>query len=296
MTDQDQGVRAAAASVYSKVTKHLAPDDLPRLFHETFLTLLRDPYVIVHRAAVRGLHPDAMPPELRVTALRLVTLVFGVSANGDCDGRFLSDCIEKLLGLAAQTESLTPELVEEIVSSLVRLPAKVVVEVLRGAWGLRNASNFGDLLLHVLDDDSLDDHDVERLVDELHRLPNVELCRRASQLRDIAVRRCAHSPYEIVDFIELLSRAGTWNEAVDVARALSETAADTRFEKPRKLRLRALLIATEIEAAAARGDHDAIIAAASRWTSVAEEIRRDDEENAEARQPLRGLRLPRQDD
>jgi hypothetical protein len=32
MTDQHQEVRAAAASVCGKVTEHLAPDDLPKLF------------------------------------------------------------------------------------------------------------------------------------------------------------------------------------------------------------------------------------------------------------------------
>jgi hypothetical protein len=35
MTDQHQEVRAAAASVYGKVTEHLAPDDLPKLFTNT---------------------------------------------------------------------------------------------------------------------------------------------------------------------------------------------------------------------------------------------------------------------
>lgn len=134
------------------------------------------------------------------------------------------------------------------------------------------------------------------MVDELHDLEDVDVRRLASRLRDIAVRRSAISPYKIVDFVELLSRSGAWEEAVEVARAHAEGVAETRFERPRKLRLRALLIATELEAAAARGDHDGVIAAASRWKTVGEEIRKDDEENAEARQPLRGLRLPPLDD
>lgn len=178
----------------------------------------------------------------------------------------------------------------------LRLPTEVVVDVLRSPWSLRRAPNFADLLLRVLEDARLVDHDVDRMVEELDGVPDVELVRRASRLRDVAVRRCAISPNRIVDFVELLSRSGAWKEAVEVARAHAESVAEIRFERPRKLRLRALLIATELEAAAARGDHDAVIAASSRWKSVAEEIQKDDEENAEARQPLRGLRLPRQDD
>jgi hypothetical protein len=38
MLDQEQEVRAAAATVYGEVTEHLAADDLPKLLHETFLT------------------------------------------------------------------------------------------------------------------------------------------------------------------------------------------------------------------------------------------------------------------
>jgi hypothetical protein len=259
--------------------------------------MLRDPYVIVHRAAVRGLNPAALPPELHATTLGLITAVFVASMRGgDPDGRFLSDCIEKLLALLGQTENVTPEVLGHIVSSLGRLPTEAAVEGLRSAWMLRRAPNFADLLLRVLEDTGLDDHDVERMIEELHYLPDVELARRASRLRDVAVRRCAISPNKIVDFVELLSRSGAWRDAVEVARAHAEGVVETRFERPRKLRLRALLIATELEAAAAQGDHDAVIAAASRWKSVAEEIRKDDEENAEARQPLRGLRLPPLDD
>jgi hypothetical protein len=216
--------------------------------------------------------------------------------EADPDGRFLSDCIGKLLELLGQTEDLVPELLGRIVSGLGRLPIEAVIEVLRSGWVLRRAPNFGDLLLRALEDTSLDDHDVERMVEELHDLADAELRRRASRLRDVAIRRRAISPYKVVDFVELLSRSGAWTEGVEVARAYAEGVAETRFERPRKLRLRALLIATELEAAAARGDHDAVIAAASRWKSVAEEIREDDEENAEARQPFRGLRLPRLDD
>ncbi len=296
MTDLNQEVRAAAATVYGQLTDDLASDDLPMLLHETFLTLLRDPYVIVHQAAVRALRRTAIPAELHVQALGLVTAVFLASIKGDRDGRFLSDCIDKLIDLAGATQTLTPELVEQIVASLGRLRTGVAVEILRGTWGLRQARNFGDLVLRVLEDESLDDHDVDRLVDELRLLPDEELRRRASRLRDVAIRLCASSPHDVIDFIELLSRCEAWDETVQVARALAETAADTKFDRPRKLRFRALLAAAELEAAAAHGDHDAVITTAERWRSIAQEIRKDDEENAEARQPLRGLRLPPQDD
>ncbi len=296
MTDPHQEVRAAAAVAYGHLTEDLAPDDLPALLHETFLTLLRDPYVIVHTSAVRALHPAALPPELRTTALRLIAAVLVASLRQDSDGRFLADCIELLLGLAAMTENLAPGLLEQVVASLARLRTETAVEVLRCAWRIRTAGNFGDLLLRLLEEDTLDDHDVERLVDELHHLTESSLRSRAARLRDIAVRRCVHSAHHIVDFVEVLSRSGAWGEAADVARALFQTASDTRSDRPRKLRLRALLIATQIEAAAARGNHEGAIAAAAEWLGVAEEIRQDDEENAEARRPFPGLRLPNQDD
>ena len=175
---------------------------------------------------------------------------------------------------------------------LFRSPVPEAAEIVHRSWRIRKAANFGDLVARLLQEEALPEYYVESLDDEVDRLSDDDIRRNAAALRDVAIRRAQLSPYDAVDFIELLGRCGAWEEARLAAGALVEQTADTKAERPRRLRLRSLACAVEIEAAAARADYGAITAATSDWKGIAEEIRKDDEENADARRPFPGLRVP----
>lgn len=295
LTDPDQGVRAAAAELYGSFTKRTDPDDLPNLLHETFLVLLRDPYLIVHRTAVRVLNPDSIPSELRRKALDLVGAVLASNLREHIDG-FISDCIQKYLILAEKTGIDTRDVLQHIVGLVDRIPAREAAEIVHSNWRIRKAPNFSDLVVRLLQDETLPEYYVESLDDEVETFSDVDIQRHATSLREISIRRIQLSPYDTVDFIHILGRCGGWEEASQVARALVDQTPDTKAEKPRKLRFRALECAVEIEAAASRRDLPVISAAISKWKAVVQEIQKDDEENAEARRPFPGLRIPDKND
>lgn len=292
MTDPDQGVRAAAAELYGSFTKRTEPDDLPNLLHETFLVLLRDPYLIVHRTAVRAINPSSIPAELRRKALDLVGAVLASNLREHIDGRFISDCIHKYLILAEKAGIDTRYVLQRIVGLIDRIPAREAAEIVHSNWRIRKAPNFSNLVVRLLQDETLPVYYVESLDDEVETFSDVDIQRHATSLQEISIRRIQLSPYDAVDFIHLLGRCGAWEEASHVARALVEQTPDTKSEKPRKLRFRALECAVEIEAAASRRDFAVISTAISNWKAVVQEIQKDDEENAEARRPFPGLRIP----
>jgi hypothetical protein len=60
LTGRSQLARAAAIRAYGEVLNR-APEDLPPLLHETFLTSLTDPYLIVHSAAIHLLDRHRLP-------------------------------------------------------------------------------------------------------------------------------------------------------------------------------------------------------------------------------------------
>jgi len=64
MTDTDVMVRREAAEAYRHVAAD-SPDDLPALYHQTFLCMLRDPCVAVHEAALESLAQVDLPARYR---------------------------------------------------------------------------------------------------------------------------------------------------------------------------------------------------------------------------------------
>jgi hypothetical protein len=125
----------------------------------------------------------------------------------------------------------------------------------------------------------------------LERANYTEIRRLADAVREIGVSRAHRSPNEATKFVELLSRSGALKDATSLASEIVRNVPQTRADRPNLLRLRSLACATSLEYAAASAEQAGIASAVSEWKTIVEEIRKDDAENAEARQPLAGLRL-----
>src|ERR1700746_2782327 len=82
MTGNSHRVRAAAASAYGEVIER-DPDDLPPLLHETFITLLTDPYVIVHSAALQVLDRHRLPDYYDQILTRCVFQIIAAHSGSD---------------------------------------------------------------------------------------------------------------------------------------------------------------------------------------------------------------------
>jgi hypothetical protein len=90
-------------------------------------------------------------------------------------------------------------------------------------------------------------------------------------------------------FIEILTRAGEWNSAAQVAQRQIAAIPDDAWNKSRKLTAQQVRAATELEAALASGDVGRVTEFSAEWKRINEDIERDRIENEERRDPLRGL-------
>ena len=280
LTDSDQRVRAAAAELYGNHSNDPNLTISLEILHETFLVLLRDPFLIVHRTAVRALNADLIAPDLHRITLDLVGRILISNLQEHFNGRFISDCINEYLVLAKMAGSESRYVLQRIVELMEGVSAKDAAEVIYENWRIREAPNFADLVIRALQVESVPDYYLETLDEALEALPDSDLQRHATVLRDIGIERVRRSPYDALDFTRILARCGAWEEARLVVRAIVNQTLNTKAEKPRKLRFRAIECAVEIEAAAARKDYTAIATSASDWKAIVQEIQKDDEENA----------------
>ena len=91
-------------------------------------------------------------------------------------------------------------------------------------------------------------------------------------------------------FIELFTRAGAWNAAARLAQTAVAALPDDAWNKPRKLVADQIRVATEFEAALATGLTERVSLLAAEWKAIDGAIEKDGADNAERRDPLRGLR------
>lgn len=91
-------------------------------------------------------------------------------------------------------------------------------------------------------------------------------------------------------FIELFTRAGAFSAAARLARTAVAALPDDAWNRPRKLVADQIRVATEFEAALAEGLTERVPLLAAEWKAIDEAIEKDWTDNAERRDPLRGLR------
>jgi hypothetical protein len=90
-------------------------------------------------------------------------------------------------------------------------------------------------------------------------------------------------------FIELFTGTGAWQAAARLAQAQVAALPDDAWNRPRKLVADQIRVAAEFEAALATGSIERVSPLAAEWKAIDEAIEKDWTDNAERRDPLRGL-------
>ena len=294
MTSQSPMVRAASAEAYGKMAEN-DPDDLPSLVHETFLLLLVDPYVVVHTAAIDALQTIDIPAQFSQRVLAGLATIIGAYDKSHSDDHLLAESLEQFLGLRAQgnrspIDAATGKRVLTILANMkVYESARFIAH--NGRY-LRGIAGYGQLVLKLLGDADLDDYQVDDLVDELSHVDRAEILATANSFRAVAATRAQAGQRRAEEFIEILTNAGVWSVASEIALDSAERFDDTIWDRPAKLRTKSLHTATALEQAAAEADSDRVIQLAEQWRSLEKAIKEDDEQNKKRRDPLFGIPIP----
>jgi hypothetical protein len=289
MTDQSPLVRAGAANACAALSAY-ASEDFPDLLYETFLLLLSDPYVIVHQAAVESLRAFRVPSSLVPRVSERLTILILAYKNSRSDDRVLSLCIGRLLALSREDSELSPSVRNAVVRIINEVNTDAALEVVRHQGRrLRGSPGYAALIVKLLSEAELTEYNIADLVEELSASPPSEVRTIAEKLRAVAKNCSAHGHDITNELLEILTTAGVWRIAADIAIDATDKFADTVWDRGRKLRSLARQLSAQIEAAAADRDMDAIFNLTVRWRETLEQIKQDNENNEKKRNPFFGV-------
>jgi hypothetical protein len=293
MTSQSVRVRAAGADAYGHIAQDNA-DDLPALLHETFILLLTDSYVMVHSAAVEALCKIDVPKPFVPRILAGLGVVIASYHRSRSDDRLLSDSLERFLELL--TREKRPPLDPPTGKSILAIVANMKTDpaarfVADNGYYLRGIPGYGKLLVKLLSEPEVNDYLADDLVEELAYVGGPEILSIAGEFRSVASIREQAGDRLTDDFIQILTSAGAWSAAGEIASDSTNRLTNTTWDRPRKLRSQARETATALEHAAAASNPEQVIQLAESWRKIEEEMKKDDEANKTRRDPLHGLSL-----
>lgn len=277
--------RAAAAETLGKAGSDRIAD-LPELVLEAFVLLLRDPYVIVHRAAARALGNIPLPPHLEQNAdSALLQLILVYSSGKDAED-FLLQCIQLYLHRFADERQLRGGLATGFIRILNRVSASRELRVLNTmSKYLRDEPEYVDLVIGVFEDEEVSQYGEEDAIELAYLIPDEQVLKRADDLVKVAV--CHHGRALYVGaIVEILTRAGAWAQAVTAVKASWEHLPDTVPMKRVKWTVQLQLVAVQFEAAVATGDSARLTALKSEWEGLENALQEDEKLYAERRNPL----------
>lgn len=288
-----QVVRAAAARTLGKL-RYRRQSDLPALVFEAFVPLLTDSYLIVHQSAVRALEkmqfPAAFDPAIKGALWALIAYYRGEAKSHG----FLMECIA-LFATRYLDEAAKQARADEIMVAVIEHvePYTALHELRYFGRELATTNGFARMILRIVADQramtSLED-DALKL---LQMVPATAVLESAPLFEAEAIR-WKDNHVAVRAFIEVLTRAGAWEQAVTVARTHWQSFPDTVQMRTRKWSARLLYLAVSFEAAIAAGHVGALALIGHEWTEVAALIEKDQLDYAERRDPLRGISRPHQ--
>lgn len=290
LVGSSQLVRSNAAKALGEMMTQIQ-ENMPALVFEAFVAFLTDPFVIVHKAAVRALERFTLPENLKTdVALGLWNLI-ACYARERSDDDFLMLCIDLSARRYVRREQLAGKLGDTLIAIMMRLRPWSVARGLRQSGYLFEANpNYPGLLLRLMGDDEAMSYQHEELFDQLRGIPAHLLYDHRRELVELSQRTSRERSLHEVGFIlEMLTASGAWSEAADVSTATYDSIQDTVREKPRRLHAKLRKISCDLEYAVSLGKTDEVEKARSEWDNTVKEIEQDNEIHRLRRDPLRGL-------
>lgn len=257
-------------------------ENAPNLVHEAFAVLLADPYVWVHKAAVRALKYFKLPNEVNPHGkAALVHWIMVYAGNAKDDG-FLLECLHLYWRRYASDRDKNA-LGKLYVKALQRMKVYEVVNEIRDLrHDLGDVEGFAALAVRLLSDPQLSEHQTEDLLDTLADLSSQAIRRNHTGLVEAASRDVV-SPFVAIRVAEILSNAGAWQEAAQVAEALYQRIPTTTEYRPVKLQANLWHIATKFEEALSQGKLEDVSDLASKWRLTEVQIEEDQAKHAKQR-------------
>jgi hypothetical protein len=281
LMDESTIVRASAVQAWENVPYALV-DNFPDLFFEAYSILLTDPYVIVHKSAVRALRHRSLPKEKRDLIKRGIWNLIIYYSQQKKKEDFLVDCIEAYAYLCLSLEERkgkTGAILTRILLDLDGSPLYHAVE--RMHRGFRDVPGFLKVALKGIQDGYTRSITVDYCTSAILEAPPSEL---QANVCDIKKAFEALRPFRREGFVEALLYAAALTKAGDYAGAsacfeqmLEDVPVETRNEQ---LRREISLVATASGIEQAIGSGKPFVEQVGIWNGLRTDLEREDEERA----------------
>jgi len=290
LTGRSTLVRAAAIRAYGEVLGR-APEDLPPLLHETFLTSLTDPFVIVHSAAVELLDHHRLPHKYDEPLEFHVLLLIEAHSRTSGNRNLLKTALDVYLDFQrGKPERIPDTLCDWIIERIGRCEWYEADDILK--WhcaSLWHRPKFLQLLLGYLKNPEMSEHQTANLLEVLEKVPSPTLRDSAAEVLS-AFKSLVDTGYYAVDVgIEILTCNGLWDEAVALAEYEEAKLGNSEWERARKLASQERVLGCSIETLAHRGDVKAMQAGIAKLRAIQDQRKEDEKTNAKKRDPLFGI-------
>jgi hypothetical protein len=276
LAGSSQLVRARAASALGDMPAQ-ALENMPSLVFEAFTALMEDPYLIVHKAAIKALDVFSLPSQFTNTAQHILSNLIVHYAKSHQDDEFLIRLIRLYARRHADKEKLAGALGNKLIEILQTIPAQTLLHE-GSASILAENPNWIDLVLGLLRDDAASEHHVERVLSQIERRPPAILYEKRAKLAETGVKVAQRHLWELPDFVEILSGCGAWAEAATMVSQVVEAIPDTTQNRMRRLHLSLYRIASEFEAALAASETGKLDELAQEWRAARADIEKGNEE------------------
>lgn len=284
LMDESALVRASAVQAWEDVPYDMAKN-FPDLFFQAFAVLLSDPYVIVHRSAVRALRRSFFPHDKRQLLNAAMWNLVVSYAREDEDREFLVECIDVFAMLCLTDEQKKGKFGTFLSNLLLKLDGPALYHAIdKLVYSFREIPGFVKVALKSLIDQYTRSISTDDCVTAILRTPLEELRDHAD---DIEIAFDVLKPFHPEDFAEALllisalTKAGRFLSARGRSQALlAAIPTEDRYTQWR-LEVALLETAAAIEGAIASGK--AATGLIEQWKSLSAELEIENEERAKVR-------------
>lgn len=289
MTDPSVRVRRAALAAYSDLAERIGSENVPTLLHELAVSMLSDPFVLVHHQAVEAFESVRVPDDLVLDAAKRTVGV--IRAHLDRKGGTASKALALWLRLLRRRGELTAADETAALQVIRKLDPNEAARFLTNYSGmLRRGVGYPDVLLAVLANDRRWDSSSSRLLELAEELTRDEVVSHAEGFVALAEKfEDRDNPEMRFDAdvaaacFHILAKHQCWEQAIKVANVRVDAVPDTTANQPWRLRLQVQAEGVALEGAAASGMHQAVVQHSARMRELARLIAADEERNADAR-------------
>ena len=282
--DESPLIRAHAAQAWENVPFKLT-EHFPDLFFEAFSVLLTDPYVMVHKSAVRALNRRSFPKEKRnLISTNLWNLIFHYSQESK-QNDFVVECIGVFTHLCVSSEQKRGKAGEILTSILLKLNGSALYHAVdKLHLDFRGVPGFAKVAIKSIQEEYTRSISIDDSTNAILSSSRDELQECVSEIKNAFENLKPFRPETFIEallYAAALTKAGSYSVASDCFRDMERIIPKEKRNELWRLETVLVAVASEIEHAI---ETNVVFGELTKeWDNLVSELEKENEERAKLR-------------